>query len=174
VGGRLTVAYRSEPKTFNRLVSPHLAEDLVARLTQATLVRLDRTTGELEPRLARAWQSSPDGLTWILSLVEGQTFSDGTPFTSADVVFTFQALFDPKVKSETVEPADRRQAPPRSAPRPRHRRHRPARSVRAGLPPDSVPILPRHARGRSKPASSARRGARRRRCRKSWASPVRD
>jgi peptide/nickel transport system substrate-binding protein len=28
------------------------------------------------------------------------TFSDGTPFTSADVVFTFQAIFDPKVKSE--------------------------------------------------------------------------
>jgi hypothetical protein len=50
-GGRLTVAYRSEPKTFNRLVSPQSAEDLVARLTQATLLRLDRTTGELEPRL---------------------------------------------------------------------------------------------------------------------------
>jgi len=31
-GGRLTVAYRSEPKTFNRLVSPQLAEELVARL----------------------------------------------------------------------------------------------------------------------------------------------
>ena len=99
-GGRMTVAYRSEPKTFNRLVSPQIAEELVARLTQATLVRLNRKTGELEPRLAREWTSSPDGLTWTLTLVDGVTFSDGTPFTSADVVFTFQALFDPKVKSQ--------------------------------------------------------------------------
>src|SRR5262245_37824526 len=65
-GGRITVTYRSEPKTFNRLVSPQQAEEMVARLTQATLLRVDRTTGKLEPRLAREWTSSPDGLTWTL------------------------------------------------------------------------------------------------------------
>lgn len=99
-GGRVTVTYRSEPKTFNRLVSPQLAEEMVARLTHATLIRLNRTTGELEPRLAREWTGSPDGLTWTLKLQEGVTFSDGAPFTSADVVFTFQALFDPVLKTE--------------------------------------------------------------------------
>ena len=58
-------------------------------------VRVDRTTGLVEPRLAREWSSSPDGLTWVFTLEEGVTFSDGTPFTSADVVFSFRALYDP-------------------------------------------------------------------------------
>lgn len=100
LGGQVTVAYRSEPRTFNRLVAAQTAEDLVARLTQATLVRLNRATGEIEPRLATSWTGSPDGLTWTLRLADGVSFSDGTPFTSADVVFTFQALFDERVKSE--------------------------------------------------------------------------
>ena len=98
-GGRLVVAYKSEPRTFNRYVSPQQAEELVARLTQATLIRLDRATGQLEPRLAREWSSSDDGLTWTLKLREGIQFSDGAAFTSADVVFSFQALYDDTVKS---------------------------------------------------------------------------
>jgi peptide/nickel transport system substrate-binding protein len=69
-------------------------------MIHATLVRLDRTTGKVGPRLAREWTSSPDGLTWVFKLQEGVTFSDGAPFTSADVVFSFQALYDPKVESE--------------------------------------------------------------------------
>jgi len=99
-GGRLIATYRTEPSSFNRLVAPDRAEDLVTRLTQATLVRLNRKTGKIEPRLAREWSSSPDGLTWVFKLQEGVTFSDGVPFTSADVVFSFRALYDPKVESE--------------------------------------------------------------------------
>jgi len=145
-GGRLTVAYRSEPKTFNRLISPGAPEDLVARLTQATLIRLNRTTGELEPRLARDWKPSPDGLTWILTLVEGVTFSDGTPFTSADVVFTFQALFDPKVKSEIGaslmiggKPIQARALDPASVAIVLPAPYGPGLSML-----DAIPILPRH------------------------------
>ncbi len=92
--------YRSEPGSFNRYVAPKAAEDLVARLVHATLVRLDRTSGRMEPRLARQWTGSPDGLTWTFALRNDVVFSDGTPFTSADVVFSFQALYDPRVKSE--------------------------------------------------------------------------
>jgi peptide/nickel transport system substrate-binding protein len=99
-GGRLVATFRSEPKTFNRLVSAQSGDELVALLTQASLVRVNRVTGELEPALAREWTSSPDGLTWTLKLREGVQFSDGTPFTSADVLFTFQALYDKAVASE--------------------------------------------------------------------------
>ncbi len=98
-GGRLVATYRTEPSSFNRLAAADRAADLIARLTQATLVRLDRVTRKMEPRLAREWTSSPDGLTWIFKLQEGVTFSDGVPLTSADVVFTFRALFDPKLES---------------------------------------------------------------------------
>ncbi len=72
----------------------------MARLIHATLIRVDRKTGKVEPRLAREWTASPDGLTWTFMLRDDVTFSDGTPFTSADVVFSFQALYDPRVKSE--------------------------------------------------------------------------
>ena len=42
--------------------------------------------GSLTPNLAQAWVVSEDGLTYPLSLLEGATFHDGRPFTSADVV----------------------------------------------------------------------------------------
>ena len=97
----LVATSRSEPKTFNRLVSPHAAEDLFAKLTQATLLRLNYATGQLEPRLATSWtSSSPDGRVWTLKLRPGVVFSDGTPFTAADVQFTFRVLFDKQIASE--------------------------------------------------------------------------
>ena len=98
-GGVIRVSYRSEPSTYNRYVSTDSAGDGVARLTHATLLRLNRATGQLEPWLAREWTSSPDGLTWTLTLRDDVVFSDGTPFTSTDVVFSFRAIYDPAVKS---------------------------------------------------------------------------
>jgi peptide/nickel transport system substrate-binding protein len=98
-GGRLIATYRTEPGTFNRLIAPQSAEELINRLTNATLVRVDRTSGAVEPRLARSWTTSADGLTWTLSLRDDVTFSDGRPFTSADVVFSLRAAYDERVKS---------------------------------------------------------------------------
>ena len=99
-GGRIVATYRSEPTSFNRYLASGVADDLIARLTHATLVRLDRRTGKVEPRLARSWEASPDGLTWTFRLEPAVVFSDGTPFTSADVVFSFRAVYDPKVASD--------------------------------------------------------------------------
>ena len=97
--GTLIATLRAEPKSFNRFVSPQAAVNIVTLLTHATLVRVNRVSGALEPRLAREWTSSPDGLTWTFKLRENVTFSDGAPFTPADVVFTFEVLYDPKVGS---------------------------------------------------------------------------
>jgi peptide/nickel transport system substrate-binding protein len=98
-GGTLVATTRSEPASFNRFVSARSAEELVSLLTHATLVRVNRVTGALEPRLAREWTSSPDGLTWTLKLREGVMFSDAAPFTSADVLFSLQAVYDKSVAS---------------------------------------------------------------------------
>ena len=65
-------------------------------LLHAKLVRIDRRTQELEPWLAESWTVSPDGLTYTLRLRPDVTFSDGAPFTSADVLFAFHAVYDQK------------------------------------------------------------------------------
>ena len=100
-GGTLIASLRSEPATFNRYAptAAQAAVDAVARLTQATLVRINRVSGEPEPWLAEKWSVSPDGRIITLTLRDGVQFSDGAPFSSADVLFSFAALYDPSVES---------------------------------------------------------------------------
>lgn len=47
------------------------------------------------PDLAESWEVSDDGLVYTFNLREGVTFHDGEPFTSADVVATFNRIIDP-------------------------------------------------------------------------------
>jgi peptide/nickel transport system substrate-binding protein len=66
----------------------------VERQVYEALVDYDRD-GWLEPGLAVSWQRL-DALTWEMELRRGVTFHDGTPFTSADVVFSIE-----RAKAET-------------------------------------------------------------------------
>ncbi len=49
------------------------------------------------PRLATSWSHSPDGTHWTVDLRHGVKWSDGVPFTSKDVVFSYRTFLDPKV-----------------------------------------------------------------------------
>jgi peptide/nickel transport system substrate-binding protein len=49
------------------------------------------------PRLAMSWTPSPDGLHWTVDLRHDVRWSDGVPFTSMDVVFSYRTFLDPKV-----------------------------------------------------------------------------
>jgi peptide/nickel transport system substrate-binding protein len=102
-GGQLVGSIRSEPRSFNRLVARDQTTDLLSLLTQGRLVRVNPATFELEPWLAEKWESSPDGRRHTLHLRQGVTWSDGTPFTAADVLFTVQAVFDRKTDSVLAE-----------------------------------------------------------------------
>ncbi|NJL56544.1 hypothetical protein HC928_16265 [bacterium] len=48
----------------------------------------------LAPNLATEWTISDDNLTYTFTLAEGVTFHDGSAFTSADVVYTFNRLVE--------------------------------------------------------------------------------
>ena len=98
-GGQIVGTARTEPKSFNRLIARDQTTDTLSMLMQGRLVRINRTSQELEPWLAERWESTPDGLTHTLHLRQGLTWSDGAPFSSADVLFTIQAALDPKVQS---------------------------------------------------------------------------
>jgi peptide/nickel transport system substrate-binding protein len=95
----LVASLRSEPTVYNRYLDGSAAADLISLLTNATLVRVNRSTDAIEPALAERWALSPDGLTYTLSLRHDVRFSDGAPFTAADVLFTARVLFDTRVDS---------------------------------------------------------------------------
>jgi peptide/nickel transport system substrate-binding protein len=101
-GGALVASTRSDPRSFNRLVQSQIGTEIFSQLTQGRLVRINRATQELEPWLAEKWTSSSDGRSHTLTLRQGVTWSDGTPFTSADVLFTFEALYDPRTASPLI------------------------------------------------------------------------
>lgn len=92
-GGELVASLRSEPGNYNRYFEALAATELVSMLTHDRLVRVDRATDELQPALAESWSTS-DGLVYTLKLRPGVRFSDGAPFTSADVVFSVRAAYD--------------------------------------------------------------------------------
>lgn len=105
-GGELVAAIRTDPGGFNRYAGVQRIDNLVellALLLQDKLVRVNRVTGELEPRLAESWTRSDDALTYTLKLRQGVKFSDGVPFTSADVTFAFAAIRDPGSGSPLAE-----------------------------------------------------------------------
>ena len=102
-GGQLVASIRAVPRSFNRLVAREQTAELLSLLTQGRLVRINRSTFELEPWLAEKWDTAPDGRTYTLHLRPGVTWSDGAPFTAADVLFTLEAVFDPKIESVVTE-----------------------------------------------------------------------
>lgn len=61
------------------------------------LVRLNLVDGlrSIVPDLAESWEVSDDGLTYTFTLREGVTYHDGTPFSSADVIATYNRIMDP-------------------------------------------------------------------------------
>ena len=59
------------------------------------LVKLDESL-LVVPSLAESWSVSDDSLTYTFTLRDGIVFSDGTPITADDVVWTFNHALDPK------------------------------------------------------------------------------
>jgi peptide/nickel transport system substrate-binding protein len=98
-GGKLVIAQRSEPRTFNPVVAiDQNALGVNARM-QADLIHINRATQKTEPALAKSWVVSRDGTQFTLKLRRGLRFSDGQPFNADDVLFSFQLYLDEKVHS---------------------------------------------------------------------------
>ena len=98
-GGSLVATMRSEPRSFNPHAGRDFATSVVTGLLNARLMRVNRATQQLEPWLAADGKCAADGLTCTVTLRRDVQFSDGTPFTSADVLFSFQVAYDEKTGS---------------------------------------------------------------------------
>lgn len=95
----LFTATIADPKTFNPIIVTDSASSVATGHLFDTLVRLNEITMEMEPALAESWKSNPDGTEWIFRLRHDVLWHDGVPLTAADVVFTFDAIYDPRVPS---------------------------------------------------------------------------
>jgi peptide/nickel transport system substrate-binding protein len=66
------------------------------------LVDID-ADNDVQPRLARDWDVSSDGLSYTFRLVDDAEFHDGDPLTAEDVVWTFDRLRDPELDLPTSD-----------------------------------------------------------------------
>ncbi len=98
-GGTLTVGLFQEPDNLNPFLAVQTASRIVRDLVLEGLVDAD-PDGNYISELAEVPSAadgtiSEDGLTVTYNLVDGITWSDGDPFTSRDVQFTWETVMDP-------------------------------------------------------------------------------
>jgi peptide/nickel transport system substrate-binding protein len=98
-GGRIVVALRAEPKTLNPVLAVDAPSRDVIRGLTADLIHINRATQRTEPALAKSWSVSRDGRQYTVRLRQGLRFSDGSPFSADDVVFSFQVYLDQNIHS---------------------------------------------------------------------------
>lgn len=90
---------RTDGATMNPLFSQTVEDALVYNalvFESLTYIGADYLP---HPLLATQWSHSPDGKEWTVDLRRGVRWSDGQPLTSKDVVFSYEALSDPKTAS---------------------------------------------------------------------------
>ncbi|MBA2775160.1 MAG: ABC transporter substrate-binding protein [Chloroflexia bacterium] len=100
-GGTLRVAQAQSPDTLDTDKSASRYNEYITRQIFDSLIAVD-AEGTFHPWLATSWEQSADGLTWTLTLREGVTFHDGTPFNAEAVKFNFDRIKDPNTRSVTT------------------------------------------------------------------------
>jgi oligopeptide transport system substrate-binding protein len=88
---------KDEPATLDPAKAVGLPEIQVIRDLYEGLVNQNEK-GEIIPGVATQWQTS-DNRVWTFSLRSDAKWSDGTPVTAQDFVYSWQRLVDPKTTS---------------------------------------------------------------------------
>lgn len=94
----VTVQLYQAPRGFSPLLASIGPDHLMEQLHWDSLVSAT-AEGEYGPRLAESWEVSPDGKTWTFHLRDDVLWSDGEPFTSEDVLFTYNVYANPATGS---------------------------------------------------------------------------
>ncbi len=86
----LVVAIAEDTASLDPARAFETLPSIIHKATYDTLVTFPPDSVEsVIPNLAKEWAISEDGLTYTFTLDERATFSDGSPVTAADVVFSF-------------------------------------------------------------------------------------
>lgn len=108
----LRVAYAGDPNSLVPFVAIDQEVLAIDALFCQTLVGLsadNRNVPILVTRIPSRENGdvSPDGTQIVYHLRSGVRFADGVPLTSADVAFTYRAIFDPQNRATSIVPYQR-------------------------------------------------------------------
>ena len=90
-GGTAVIVVQADPGHLNPAISTGSHVHAVADSLYNALIELDRDL-KPQPDLARRWTVSERGSVYTFQLASNVKWHDGTPFTSADVKFTFDEV----------------------------------------------------------------------------------
>ncbi len=94
----ITIDIGMSPETLDpQLVTDSSSSRVINDLFEG-LTSFDQSN-EIIPGLAKSWSISSDNTRYIFHLRSNLNFSDGTPITAQDVVFSWQRLVDPQTHS---------------------------------------------------------------------------
>ncbi|SDX34770.1 peptide/nickel transport system substrate-binding protein [Amycolatopsis xylanica] len=91
-GDSLSIGFTAEPQNFDftRTDGTAIPQVLLYNVYEG-LVKLD-ASGKIVPLLAKSWKISEDRKTYDFELQQGVKFSNGAPFTAADVKFSLERV----------------------------------------------------------------------------------
>ncbi|WBB80656.1 ABC transporter substrate-binding protein [Micromonospora sp. WMMD882] len=97
-GGVLQAAIGGEPDQLDPHRTSAYHSFQVLENVYDTLVEPDENL-QMQPSLATKWTTSADQLTWTFTLRDDVRFSDDSPLTSEDVVYSYQRIIDGKLNA---------------------------------------------------------------------------
>lgn len=98
--GTLLVGNGAEPADLDpHTVTAFTDMNIMVALFEGLTV-LDEATSEPRPGVAESWDISSDGLVWTFKLRANARWSDGTPVTAGDFVYSFRRILAPKLAAE--------------------------------------------------------------------------
>ena len=85
-----------DPSSLNQQLTVTVGEArLFSDLYQGLVAENEK--GDLIPGVAKSWEISPDGITYIFHLRDNAKWSNGDPVTAQDFLFAFRRIMDPMI-----------------------------------------------------------------------------
>jgi peptide/nickel transport system substrate-binding protein len=98
VDGDWLIAHLSaEPGTLNPITATDAYASNINDYIYESLLKRDEQSLELVPVLAESWEIADDHLTYTFHLKKNIRWQDGAPFTTKDILFSYERIQDPKV-----------------------------------------------------------------------------
>ena len=105
-----------DPATFNPIIASDTASRRITGFIYPAFLAVDPSQAVIVPSnpplaggaLVQDWEVSEDGTVYTFNLREDLTWSDGTPITSADIIYTWNAIQAGSDTEEMIEIASKR------------------------------------------------------------------